>query len=320
MAFGYDNTYDDPYANQPDPYAPPPDPAPAPTSTAPTAGTQPYIANPSGATNSLITGFQFPIASSTVQNATGGTVAPPVNGDYQTWFMNLVKGMPSSPDQLAALAPQLAAYGIQVHNNLSGEATKIILPDGSYVSPLDVNGQWRWVNQGTPGQNSSPTPGTINGSSLINPNDPYYAQIRQSFLDALKTSSTPYTADSPEIAPSIAASRTGSQRALDQTRNAIAERAYATGNLNTAGFDQQQQQAVEGFGQNESQTEAGLVSQFNQQRMQMLAALLGQGGNQVNNQNSLALQEELAGGQLGYQYSALQAEMNRQALLAALGA
>jgi hypothetical protein len=63
------------------------------------------------------------------------------NGDYQSWFMNLIAGKPFNQQTLNALEPTLKANGVQLTPpNANGEQTKIGIPDG--------NGGTQWVRVG----------------------------------------------------------------------------------------------------------------------------------------------------------------------------
>ena len=76
---------------------------------------------------------------------------PPQDGDWRTWFMNLVAGNKSrtpTTEQLRALAPILQQAGITLSPaNAAGDVTKIYVPGQGWVRVLGENG-WDWVPQG----------------------------------------------------------------------------------------------------------------------------------------------------------------------------
>src|ERR1051326_2641220 len=166
-------------------------------------------------------------------------------------------------------------------------------------------------------------------------------QFRQSILNRLNFLQNDTQSIDPQgdaLRPIIQAYHLKSQRGLEDTRNALAERAYAQGTLNTGGFDTQTQRALEDAAANEAGFTGQQVSQAVQQRRQELMHLLDVGAGFLSQGDQQAIQTELAqldanlreqamaqqnsqfGDQLGYNYAALQAQLNRDSILGALGA
>lgn len=179
------------------------------------------------------------------------------------------------------------------------------LPDGQYVAK-NAKGTYDLIQRST---STSSTPGSVQAD------DPYTNQLRQAFLDQLKNLQTPITAASPQVAGAIGQYNAQGATTLAQLQKSIAERNYAQGTLNTSEPGQQQTQAQEAIGQDESQYAANLVNTAEQNREAQLAQLLGLGTSQINNANQLGLGYD----QLGYQYAGLQAQLNQYALMQALG-
>lgn len=215
---------------------------------------------------------------------------------------------------------------------------------------------WRWTARGPEG--GSPPPGSNVNGMLQGSADSGWSQLldmqrqqmqaqqalqdrfRQSILSQLDTLQNDKTAtdpNGPQLAPILNAYHLQSQRGLQDTRNALAERAYAQGTLGTGGFDQQQQQALEHAGMAEAGFTGQQVSQAVLQRQQQLQHLLDVGAGFLSQGQQQAVQMELAqlgaqlqreqlaqqqsqfGDTLGFNYNQLQAMLNQQALLYALG-
>lgn len=313
----YNPNQDSPYGGAQDPYSQPygqPGYSYGTTSTAPTAGAQPYSGAGSGSIplngipgvdprNPASQNYN-PYTANTSTIGTNGSLS--MNTSDPTQGLNQYLAMyPNSPQQA------INAFNQQYPNTLapawySGSQT-IGLNNGTYLVQPGTGGNtgntWQVVQRGNEsGNGSTDTTGT----------SPFLQTYRDAMLQALGQFQTPTSPDNPTIAPQISAAKTANARGLEQAQQALAERAYANGTLNTSGYDQQQQQAIQNAGQSEAATEAGLVNQGEQQRLGMLSNILGMGTGQ-------GLQEELAGGSLGYQYAALQAQLNRDALLSQLG-
>lgn len=317
-----DDIYSAPYASQP--YNP------GATSTAPTAGVQPY--NPSGPqpVQGIVQSQTFDPNSTTrpviTPGMSGQNILQATNSYQPGYAPTTTPGTPTQqvasyvngndPTQ-TAVWQAFAAKGIQPRDQADFQY---------WVDKMnaDPNNRQYWLNrmaqaQGGVGDYSNGG-GSLGGASssasgfgLFDPQT--QAQIKQAFLARLGGLSKPITADDPAIAGAIGANRLTGQRALEEAEKAIAERNYAHGTLNTAGFGQQQDQARETEGAMEAQFAGNAVSQAQQQREQLLNQLLGIGGSLASGANNLQLGYD----NLGYNYAGLQNNMNRDAILAALG-
>lgn len=88
----------------------------------------------------------------------GGTgninIQGPQNGNYQDWFTQLMNGKPPTPENLEAMAPTLAQYGIRLGSKGNrGWTDTIILPDGRTFDVIEAAGigsgrAWTWQQNG----------------------------------------------------------------------------------------------------------------------------------------------------------------------------
>ncbi len=182
----------------------------------------------------------------------------------------------------------------------------------------------------------------------------YNNTIRQTLLDQLKSASGPVDESNPDIAPALSAQRTQSQRDEQASRAAIAERAYAGGALGTGGgldsgeFKTDLARNREAAGATRQNFAGNLVFKAAQAKRQQLTQMLATAsqygltdqGQQIQAQiakidadlrsrglqqqgqqfgQSLAQQHGQFGDALGLSYAQLQAQANRDAVLAGLG-
>lgn len=139
----------------------------------------------------------------------------------------------------------------------------------------------------------------------------FLTTTRDALLARLRDLNQPIDATNPAVAGAANAYRLTGQRQLDRTKKQLAEAAFAGshgGPMDTNALTQSQAQASEQEGQNEAAYTGNLVNSAELNRQSLLNQLLGVSSGQ-------GLQEELAGGQLGFNYAQLQASMNRDALL-----
>lgn len=218
--------------------------------------------------------------------------------------------------------------------------------------PTGTPGTGPWQNSGKSGTGTPGPNGLLTGSAdatatpmampaAQDPNAAMRDQFRQAILSQLgtlqndKSSTDP---NGPQLQPIISAYRTQSQRGLEQTRNAIAEANYAGGTANSGGMQTQEQRALEGAGANEANFTGQQVSQAVQARQQQLQHLLDVGAGFLSQGDQLAIQRELAqlqnqyqyaalgqqnnqfNNRLGYDYTSLQAQLNRDALMQSIPA
>lgn len=90
-------------------------------------------------------------------------IAPPeaTLPSYQALFQQLTSGVPPTPQQLEALAPQLRQHGIEVLRNAAGVAGKIRLPTGQVVDviagAMQGGSGWQWLTDTMPAGGPSAT-------------------------------------------------------------------------------------------------------------------------------------------------------------------
>lgn len=102
--------------------------------------------------------------------------AGPQNGDYQSWFTQLVSGKPPTPDSLLSLKDELKKYGIEVMTNAAGVAGKIKLPNGQIVDVITAAGAggtgWQWMTGAGGGGGAAGGPPQVapNYGPMIMPN------------------------------------------------------------------------------------------------------------------------------------------------------
>ena len=224
---------------------------------------------------------------------TGGSTPPPPppsSGDPRATFQSLTQGLPPTPASLVSLEPKLNAAGIKVLRNAEGVAGKIQLPDGTIVDVIQgagVGGQaWQWLTgDGASGGS---------GSGLTMPSNPFQDQVRQMILQRLGQLSQPQDPNAPEISQPVDAARVEVQRAQAQARNALAERLYATGDLNSNSLNQGVQQNIEQGGQALGTLRANLVTSALQNRAQQLQGLLSIAVQTGDTASAQAIQLQLA--------------------------
>jgi hypothetical protein len=305
---GYDRT------NEFDPYSTATN-ATSPYGTQPIAAPQPYAGQPaqSGA-------FQpyDPTTSGRLQP--NGTLAPPVAASpfSQTSTaqdliaaLNAAGAAPGSAQATALTKQYTDALGI-TGNALPTAGFSVGQYDPTrnkiYLPGTDLKydqGQWGNHPFGTADQTSAAPAAPVSS--------PFLDTFRQGLLTRLQQLQAPTDPNSPAIAAPTAAYNLQADRGQEKTNQALAQAAYAGGSLNTGGYQQAQQQALEQEAADKANFSGNLINQAEQSRQQQLNQLLGLGSSQ-------GLQEQLSGGQLGLGYSQLQEAMNRDAMLAALGA
>lgn len=358
-------------ANDQGPQDQPDTPAPAPPEPPPPSN--PIPTNPDGS--------QVGGGTPWLPGATQPSSAPP---GYH-WDPNMASFEPDpvpSPTTTPAANPAESAidalyakYGIKDGGRGSGFADRAYwlehpseILNGRLERDLAGTGSDEWT--GTPGtgpwQNSGAhtnSSSTQTGSSTSAPPVPqaspitlppvdteFNQHIRDLLLQQLQGLSTPTTADSADLAPTIQAYNTQSQRDQQAEREALAERFYASGGsgTNSGAFNTAVQQGMEtASGQRANFTgttvynaaqakrqqlqammqtavNAGLTdsAQKIQQQIAAIDANLRQQG--ITNQSSqfsqsLSQQDQQYYNALALQYAQLQAQLNRDTLTAGLG-
>lgn len=180
--------------------------------------------------------------------------------------------------------------------------------------------------------------------SSIGPNadtSAYNAKLRAFLLSNLSDLSTPTDENSPELAPSLSAYRNQSTRDEQAFRDAAAERYYAQGEgggagLSSGGFGTTLTSGMEAAASNRSNFAGNLVWNASQMKRQQLQAMLQTAVNAGETDAAQQIQSQIAGidanlrsrgldqqnsqfnDSLAARYAELQAQMNRDQLLAAM--
>jgi hypothetical protein len=262
-------------------------------------------------------------------------------------FRDAINGAPNAYEVLDR-------YGLK-----ADKSGRVTLPTGEIMDVVrgagagGTTGQWMGVGEMHNGQITTYAPqsqgsvaGTINGGNAVSGSatSALNGPMRDAILAQLQKAQQPVDPNDPSIKPSVDAFRAESQRGLDDTRNALAERAYATGNLGQGGYDQLQQQAREKMGLGVANFSGQAMQNAQAQKQAMLQHLLGLGNNDLQFSDQLGLNYSQLGqqasqfgqdlgykyanlsqqgqqfnDQLGYQYANMQSQSDRDALLAALG-
>jgi hypothetical protein len=164
-----------------------------------------------------------------------------------------------------------------------------------------------------PGAGAVSTPGTASSTRDL--------LLQQLGLDAGPTNST-----DPTLNGAITAYDTQSQRDQQLNRNALAERAYASGNLDTGGFNTAVQQSLEDAAGKRASFAGNLTYQEAQNKRQTLTQLLQMSTAAGLTQQAQDIQRQIAdidaqlrSAGLGFNYDQLLSQNNRDAMLAALG-
>lgn len=117
---------------------------------------------------------------------------------------------------------------------------------------------------------------------------------QQALMSRLTANPTPGSVqDDPALAAQSGAFKQAQSRGEARQRNALAERAAATGTLESGGFDAGVQQLGADRAFAEGQFDAGLIGQAREQRMNELFQALALAGNQLGEDERMQLQLEL---------------------------
>lgn len=328
----------DPYGNPttPSPSGPlPPSPGPA-SYTPPTTG--PFAPNATPTPTGTPGTFQY------------GSPNDPTKYTDPSQLLGLQLNQGLSPQQAATAINSYFKLGTgsqaQVYAGKGPNGTDIISlanPNGYYTNN---GGTWTWNPRGPEGP--APTP-TLSGTNATNfgqiTMDPataaYSQQLRDFMTSQLGQLSAPTTANSPEIAPALSAFNNQSQRDQEQQDAATAEQFYATGEggvgTNSGGFRTALTQGREHAAMNRANFTGSTIFQAAQQKRQRLQEMLSTASQFGMTQQAQQIQMQIAqidaqlraqglsqqnsqfGDSLGFNVAQLQAQMNRDALLAGLG-
>lgn len=156
-----------------------------------------------------------------------------------------------------------------------------------------------------------------NNVAYHNPMIPYITQLLQSLLGR---DQQPIGMDSPEVNPALTAYKGNRANALAEQRNALAERAAGPGGAgaSSGAFEAASNAAQEKAGQDTATFGGNLIYNANQQRQQQLQSLLALATSLGLGDQAQQIQDEMNRLNLGYNYTALDANLNQNALLAGL--
>lgn len=211
------------------------------------------------------------------------------------------------------------------------------------VDPFAANGGGKqlangdWVPSDHPLAQQQGATGATGAGSPVTTSPSIDAQARTVLMDLLKTPTT-ITPEALNDHPAVQAMRMQEQRSEERQRRQMAERADLEGWSDSGGFDSGLAGIREKRGMNEANFVGNLATQqlrdnrdtlFNalqlatqqgqfdkaQQLQRELASI-----DAALRQAGIASSETMSNNRLGYDYTALQAQLDRDALLAALGA
>lgn len=158
----------------------------------------------------------------------------------------------------------------------------------------------------------------------------YTSGLRDQLLQQLGSLSQPVSASDPGVSGLLQANRLTAQRTAERQRSALAERAATQGLSNSGAFDTGVLGVEQQRGANEMAANAQVIGNEVQQRRTLLQGLLTQALQMGDAQSAQSIQQQLQilGMQLGqsntydqqgYNYAALQAQLNGQAINGLLG-
>jgi len=265
------------------------------------------------------------------------SIAPPIGGG--TW----APGTPQANGQTPTFTPTPGTTTTPVTND-AGQVWGAGGQNGNYDTngkPMSFAPAGGDTGGGDPGGSPAPSPVDVPSNVTIDPAQAAYnASIRQSILDQLHGDlSQPETADSSDIAPAIGAYNTQSQRDEQAARDQIAEQAYASDGgsaLHSGGFNTALAANRENMAGKRANFVGQAVMQGGQAKRQQLQQLLQTATQYGDTQTAQQIQSQLgllnaqlqeqglqqgfatSNNQLGFNYAALIAQMNRDALLGGL--
>lgn len=195
-------------------------------------------------------------------------------------------GRPGTPQELEALESQLGESGIKVSRNAAGVAGKVILPNGQYVDVINSAGlggrgfQWLTGEGGGGG-----------GTSGWAPSDPYAAQRGQLFNLLWQRANQPLNVNpkDPVIAGQVNAFGAQQQRGLRNHLSQLAEQSGPQANL-----AMETRMGNEKAAQSSGMLQAQLMQNEVNARRQEIMQALSQYGGLLSQEQSMALQRELA--------------------------
>jgi hypothetical protein len=224
---------------------------------------------------------------------------------YQGLRKALASGLTGEAAVQAANAADGGGYSYRADANVYG------IPGGQGYILQNGQGGFDWApgdsaGSGTPATGS--TPGTINGASSGQP-DAVTAATQAAILAQLQQLQAPVDANSSTVTSITDPYNLQAQRGLQQTKQSIAEQAYANGSLNTGGFQTAQTAADENAAANEANFTGQTVATQEAQRQAMLQSMLGLGTNVSEFSQQLSATQKNFADQLAQQDSQFRATL-----------
>jgi len=266
-----------------------------------------------------ITSVQAGVGAATGSGNAQITAATPQPGETPAQFFARLanSGMPRQ----AAMDATDKAFGLSPANRNSSyydPAKQAVGYTDAYVA-LGPDGQWhvqpRLPENFTGTQNG--VAGTVPGAQASNP---FLDAIKQILMQRIAVAQQPVDEQSPEVAQPFAAAKLQAQRQSAKERNDLAERLYASGDLNTAALDQGIQQSNENVAVGLAGLKAQLITQQLQAKRQELsddlryAIAIGDGESARQIQLALAaLDAQLRREGYGVNLAAITAQQNSNA-------
>jgi hypothetical protein len=152
------------------------------------------------------------------------------------------------------------------------------------------------------------------------------AETRQIIMDRLRAAGQPVDENSASIRAPLSAARDEVQRSSDRERTAMAERMYASGQLNSGAMNQYIQQSAEKGASSLSNLRANLITHETDQKRAELQNLLQMATASGDSEQARSIQAQISAlnatvasqGQ-GNQLAMFGADLNQRAALAGLG-
>lgn len=249
------------------------------------------------ATATTYAGSPQAVLSTPTTAPTPGPVTADPTKDLAGWVTQTLKAQGSTDD------PNYWIQKIQQGGGYSPYWAQRIQYAGNAQNP---GGQPLPAGMGGTGPSAAPSAALAAAPA----SNPFNDQVRTLILNQLQSLSQPFDANSPEVTQPMDAARLEVSRSQDQARKALAERLYATGDLNTDALNQGVQQNIEQGGQALAQLRSQLVSSGLQQRVGQLQNLLSLAVQSGDTNSAQALQLQLA---------QLQAQLDREQMGIGLG-
>jgi hypothetical protein len=192
--------------------------------------------------------------------------------------------------------------GVQVNGGWVPKSHPLAAQAPQQAAPPSGPGAAPGTSVPAPANQALQTPTTVGQT----PQQGQQTSVAGAFQQALVNQLAPgaISAQSPEIAPAIAANRASEQRGLERGRAQLAEQAAQQG-IDPNGFGSQLRGLQAESALRSGQFEGGAVQQLGRDRMNQLQSALSLSGSLLGDQDRMALQREMA---------QLQAQLQREGL------